>query len=351
MTGMDCFIKKLKDYVSELTFTLVTISQEPLTQYDFETGFLLPECKKLQDMVSTNIPPALADEATNELISFVLNMYKNLEYSYCKNEQKKETKRKAKRYLDVQDMYPIIKRRSTLCKKRINFCQLIALEVGCAVFHPLTTQLDFCYANNTVKTPTFSGFLNLYLDRLLTMGRNLTKLVLGKQLSRKVISNNLPRLRKLETFSFSDANDCIVEILSETSTNLKHLNITDSKHVTDQSVDHIVNMKSLQSLKIDGTSITEMGLTDILEILPYNLFPYGLECLSAVLSPSQINILACKYPNLISLDVYLSEYCDISPLKKLRHLKNLNLCAGTSLEKCFGPLTPPPSPTSSNGCK
>ena len=105
---MDNSIRKLKDYVSDLTFTLVTISQEPLTQYDFETGFLLPECKKLQDMVSTNIPPALADEATNELISFVLNMYKNLEYSYCKNEQKKETKRKAKRYLDNLPLFSTV---------------------------------------------------------------------------------------------------------------------------------------------------------------------------------------------------------------------------------------------------
>ena len=346
-------VKKLENHISDLILTLVTISQEPLTQQDFEMEFLLPECKKLQEMVSTKIPTTLADEAINQLISFILNTYKNLESSYCRDDRKKEIKRRAKRYLAVQDMYPTIKRKNTFCKKHVNFCQAIAIKIGCAIFHPSTTQLEFCHSNNMAKNPTFSGFLNLYLDRLLRMGKNLTKLVLGKQLSRKVVFDNLPRLQNLESFSFSDANDIILETLSVSCRNLKHLNVTDSKHVTDEGVEYISEMKNLQNLKIDGTSITENGLTYVLANLPYDQTNNGLECLRAVLSPTHINILARRYPNLTSLEVYLSEYCDISPLKKLTNLKNLNMCAGIDFEKSFIPLTPPSSPVSStgNGCR
>ena len=348
MSVNNSYVKEFEEYISDLMLSLVTISQEPMAQQDFEIEFLLPECKKIQEMVHSKIPTALADEVTNALISLVLNIYKNLESTYCKNDRKMEIKRRTKRYLDIQDMYPSIKRKPALCKKRINFCREIALEVGCAIFHPSTTQLEFCHSNTLAKNPTFSGFLNLYLDRLLRMGKNLTKLVIGKQLSRKVVLDNLPRLHNLETFSFSDANDTILETLRYSCRNLKHLNVTNSKHVTDESIDHISDMEYLQSLKLDGTSITEKGLTYVLANLPYKqIGKNGLECLRAVLSPSQIKILACRYPNLTSLDVYLSEYCDISPLKKLTNLKNLNLCVGIDLDKCFAPLTPPSSPASS----
>ena len=317
--------KEIDQRVSSIVSILIKAAQDPREEKHFEKKYLQPECKKLEHFVQHTIPSWGTNDIVNPLFLSVIHMYKNLESSYAKNQRKvrKWTGRQNKRFLDVSDMYPGIKKHNAICKKRLHVCRQIALNIGCAVLHPSLTQLHFINVG-IAKNPTFLAFLNMFLNKLLSNITYLTKLSLDKQVSRKIVLKHLPKFKNLDSFTYSNADNACLKILKDTSLfSLRHLNVSGSKRITADSNFYILNMGQLVHLSIDGTSIS--GEEMMCYLRNHWGSSYSITTLKANFSLSQIELVPRIYPHLKFLEVHVTNPDEHFLLGSLKLLEKLHM--------------------------
>ncbi|XP_021931640.1 uncharacterized protein LOC110835594 [Zootermopsis nevadensis] len=149
----------------------------------------------------------------------------------------------------------------TTCRRRY---EEVCLFIINTMWLPCVVE---CNVNNVACT-----FVQELLSKLLKYYPNITHLVLPHEknieMSRYVLSN-LRRLTELLDLKFQFV--CTTEIVIELGKHcklLRSLDIAESKSVTDDCVEYLMNLQSLEVLRINGTSISEACYALILSSLP-----------------------------------------------------------------------------------
>jgi hypothetical protein len=293
--AMDAFVQ----YVAWLPLHLVTLSRHTKIE-DFKKN-VQETCSRLAVMIQYAVPPVLARELTIKILRALNDTF--LEMKAATN------------------------------SKRLH---RIMPEVAIAVIHPSVTSLE-CFEEKLHLT---------VIDYYKLRNCDLIFDVLHKMKNLKVLS--LVRGRKnglnddditgtLERVSFHGCNDCDLEVLSRCCRDLKSLDISESLHVTNRSVDSILRFQRLEELIMHSTSITRRGQRKMLRrFAEMSASGNDQACPSQFLKrfafqnprDTHIWLLTDTFHNLTSLSVTRIGNCNLTILKGLKHLSELTLKYG-----------------------
>ncbi|KAJ9590865.1 hypothetical protein L9F63_016109, partial [Diploptera punctata] len=285
-------------YVSNLIVDLVTLSQDANVE-DFDSKYLQPTCDILEELIHHTVPSTLANEVTEKLLTHVLRTYNHLVWR--------------------ERLFLVIHKQQT------SWYEEIVVHIASATFHPCTTVFEYnkrCIG--IAFTPFEIQFMNRYLDKVFRKVKNIKviRVSVGK-FDTKIIFDRVLSTQSLDEFSSHFSSDDTLKVLSQSCKHLKHLDVSDSK-VTDQSVEDILNFKNLKSLKINNTKLSPEAVTKILKgVNTHSKLP--LELLKSPLTPTQIELLPECFPNLVSLEISVSENCSLASLKSLKKLQSLSI--------------------------
>ncbi|KAJ8961226.1 hypothetical protein NQ318_008909 [Aromia moschata] len=149
-----------------------------------------------------------------------------------------------------------------------------------------------------------------------------------------------------------DSTDVIVQVVGENCSNIHSLDLTSSRSVTDRCIPYLMKCKNLQELQLHRTSVTVVGLSQLLMDLPklqdigrcdefgrvidylcdnYHSGPLGLKRIQTRdLSTESLKLFVEMFPKVeyISLfhDMQISDLTVLSSLDNLKELKLLS-CA------------------------
>ena len=266
----------------------------------------------VQQMIITYIPPGMADYVTERLLSCILCSFDELILS------------------------------NFMCQKGFhlytNSCETVgeaALCVAQATIHPSAS----CFHYNQDYEGQLSSsyirmFMRRYLNNLLPRLRNIRVLKLRTvQFDSELLANSDVCLHNLEEFAYNFCTDNMLQILSSKSSKLKVLDIRESREVTNDSVQHILKFRELNSLKINNTKITESGVTRIMKGFPQEFFNFRAEKrqldlteFKSTFTAVHIDLVPQSFKNLVTLEIFLAEECNLAPLGSLSQLRNLALC-------------------------
>ncbi|XP_069688464.1 uncharacterized protein [Periplaneta americana] len=229
-------------------------------------------CSHLQIMLHTMVPYNFANEVTQNLLISVDNIYK---------------------YIRVW--------------AKEAWCKRILEELVKAIIHPMLTKLDLhC---------TLHFLAGILFTRLNTM-KNLKVLKLRQLIDRSYepfIIDGLHIMVDLETFVLHYlCSDNIIKAIS-TCKHLKILDVAFSHYVSDACIEAILELESLEELKVNDTSVSEQGYVKLLTGLNHNkkhskrnnvLHKFGCSHIGA----SHLNLLFSNFPNLVELSVHKYHY-------------------------------------------
>ncbi|PSN43583.1 hypothetical protein C0J52_16721 [Blattella germanica] len=291
-------------YISNLIMDLVTLSQDTTIQ-DFGSRYLQPTCDILEEMIQEAVPSTLANEVTEKLLTHVLHTYNHVVWR--------------------ERLFLIIHKQQT------SWYEEVVVRIASATFHPCTTVFEYNKRRIGIAFSPFEiQFLNRYLDKVLQKVRNIKvmRISVGKYDTQIIFDRKIPA-GSLEEFSSHFSSDETVKALSNSCKHLKHLDVSGSK-VTDKSVEDILNFKHLKSLIINNTKLSSDAVTKILKDGSNSSSKLPLELLKAPLASGHITLLSENFPNLISLEILVTEECSLTPLKSLKYLKSLSINCETN---------------------
>ncbi|XP_069685892.1 uncharacterized protein [Periplaneta americana] len=318
----------VSEYVSDLLVLLVTFPQHAERQ-NFKTYCVQPICKRLEKAIESTVPPSLAADMTINLLKYMDDIYYDLLHGKFKEGYRNVAllmrgKKKWNAKTCCKLTFSSSKQRHADYR---SWCQQIAEEVLCAIFHSLETRLD--------TTSLESCNLPIICDGIFSKLRNLKVIRLGYELvNEESLLNGVRELEALEEFSYSSSWDILMEVLSGSCKGLKVLDIHDSVRVTDASVQFIVTFLHLEELNISDTCISR-GIKGILigfagpDVPGGNKYRTLLTKLSAcfeIYDPTHIRLLSENFIHLTYLSLSLSIDCSLIPLKTLKSLTSLALC-------------------------
>jgi hypothetical protein len=303
-------LESLGNYVCRLCLQLLKLTLETIEESELEQ--MQQACRCLQAILHVGVPSSIANEVTDYLMKCVNDLY----YDTPKAERKL-------------------------------WCVEILHVLVSAIVHPAVTSIKLSEDPlHILPKETYINFIEpLIYDRLHTL-KKLKVLRLGRCHTCDWNVRGINLTENLQEFTFmTNCNDNVLKELAECCKHLKRLNISSSTRITDASIDAMLKFQHLEELKIVGTMISELGVTQLLNGLSENniarnavsekfqpLLRFGCSNITS----NQLDILVDRFPNLI--EVSLSDEFqprkqrDLSPLKQLQYLR---VCSFRYMQ-CFG---------------
>jgi hypothetical protein len=293
-------MRALGQYVFGLCFDFVVLHDRDSAHSKFHEM-----CKHLKELLRESVPPSLVNEVTHTLLKSV----------------------------DDVCGFP-----HHFIKKR--WCEEGLQDLVSSVIHPAVTKLDLVSADFPELLHVFDwNFIGPFVCRALGDLNNLKQLRINKLQDVKLEDwtvRNINVGEKLQEFTFMFyCNDPLLKVISESCKSLKCLNVYESSFVSDSSVDNILKFCHLRKLNVGKTSISEFGVTRLLNGLANNRaseFGYSWSCASQILSfgcmevtSSHLSLLVDNFPSLIAVSLICDRDCNVSALKKLENIKKLRL--------------------------
>jgi hypothetical protein len=287
-------------YVSRLLLRLVRY----LVRTDVtEQNYVHKVCGDLQEVILKAVPPLLANDVTIKLM----------------------------RHLDRR--YWFLK-----CVTNYSCLEDVASKILCAIIHPDVMRLECSDVISHLMPidyykPAASSFIYLALPML----KDLKVLKLGRASKTLDCEYRLTYISEhLEQFSSCDCSDKDVELLSKSCKRLMSLDLTLSVHVSDASLPFLTKFQYLEKLNVNGTSISQNGLTELLTALAKTeVKGYGDPVCRSLLLKSfgcdnplnaHIDLLVANFQNLTSLCLcHVQENISVIGLRHLAHLRNFAL--------------------------
>jgi hypothetical protein len=287
----------LVNYVSQLLLQLVTFPQYTAAD-NLKQPYVDQTCRCLQ--VYWKLPSSLVNEVTAKLLHCINKTYGDIYYS-------------AYRHWGDEVLPTVLS----------------------AVLHPALTRLE-CIEDlsHTVECQEFMwDRLFLTIHGVVYKFPNLKVLKYGyiRRTKDWVISDinvsaNLEHLWFLEL-----CNDQFLENVAAKCSRLKSIDVSNSSNVTDESIQYLLKFEHLEGLNVSCTGISERGLARLLVGLSQTkvcdsgctnmLKSFG----SNNMTSFEMEILACDFQNLTSVNLCPKDELSFSPLKKLKHLSRLTL--------------------------
>jgi hypothetical protein len=288
----------LGNYVCELCSQLLKLTLGTMEANELER--LQQACRCLQTKLHVKVPSPIANEVTDYLMKRVNDLYY-------------ETPKEEREVWCVEVLHVLIT----------------------AIVHPSVTTIKLSEDPlHILPKETYINFIEpLIYDRLHSL-KKLKVLRLGRCHTYDWNVKGINLTEDLLEFTFmTNCNDNVVMQLAECCKYLKCLNINYSTRVTDASIDAILKFQHLEELKIVGTMISELGITQLLNSLSGNnlcrneepgIFKPLLRFGCSNITSYQLHILVQKFPNLIEVslsdELEPGKQCDLSPLQQLRYL-------------------------------
>jgi hypothetical protein len=188
--------------------------------------------------------------------------------------------------------------------------KLVRQELASAVIHPAVTKLHLttCIPSHL---PSMTHLRELEIDSIFI------------KLPEDILLNELCNMVCLETFCYTwFCTDKILHVLGKFCSQIRRLNVSHSRRVTNKCVASIVKFNSLTQLELCNTRISGTGIKRLLKGLSSKLL-LSFSCNN--MTEIQLKLLANKMPNIRKVK-FGSKKCDVSVLKDLSRLENLSLC-------------------------
>ncbi|XP_069671448.1 uncharacterized protein [Periplaneta americana] len=204
-----------------------------------------------------------------------------------------------------------------------------------AILHPQVTELDLI------------GIHILIVNAVLNQIETLSQLKIfracvnhehGLDLFERLLLQHLPSLKNLKCFTVPRwSSNEIIRVLFKSAPGLTRLDVSQSRSVTDKSIDVILNFAYLQSLNVSGTGISDRGYKYLLDRSRncLHLQDFGLNFVDS----SHILSLADCFQGLrhLSLNMGNLELNLDDIAKPLQGLEELKLCASSLLPLPYFP--------------
>jgi hypothetical protein len=293
-------MEALGDYVCILCFDFTALDHTDSAHSKFHET-----CKHLKELLHDSLPQSLVNDVTYTLLK------------------------------SVDDLYDVL---HGLIKEP--WCQEVLQGVVSSVIHPAVTKLDFCSGDFPDLSHGYDwNFIVPFVCRAVGHLSNLEQLRISKlrgmDLENWTVSS-MDIAGKLQEFTFMFySTDNLLKVISESCKQLKCLNVYGSLFVSDSSVSAILKFCHLIKLNVEKTSISEFGVTRLLNGLARNRaseFGYSWSCASQMLSfgcievtSSHLSLLADSFPNLTAVSLTCDRNCKLSALKRLENLNVLRL--------------------------
>ena len=267
----------------------------------------------LEEMIAMQVPPNMADHVTEKLLISILGSFDELVLASSMS----------------QNGYGMYMQRCESAGKA-------ALCAARATIHPSTTCFQYnCDYEGLPSSSYIRKFIKAYLKHLLLKLKNLRVLKLrAVEFDGHLLENCEVSFQNLQEFAYNFCSDDILQALASMCSKLKVLDIRESSGVTNISVEYILKFRELRSLKITNTSITSQGVTGIMKGLPQESWNFptdvsmklDLSEFKSTFTANQISLVPESFKNLVSLELFLTVECNLTPLASLSRLRNLALC-------------------------
>ncbi|KAJ9595986.1 hypothetical protein L9F63_012807 [Diploptera punctata] len=284
-------------YVADIFIRLLQLSQKSMSN-DFITCYLHPTCKILEDHIQNNLPSDLSNKVTELVLKLIVEILNNLEY-YNIHQKDEET---------------------------MNLITEIAVQVACASSHHSVSSFQSQKITQDYRNMQIFDFTSLYIEQMLKKSQSFRELHIVKFR----LSGSLPPLDKLESWVSRSTTDEILNVLSTSSKNLKHLDFSGSYcGLSDKSIDYILKFCNLRYLKLIYTSLSIEGIERLIRgfKISENNVPLKnhLMYFGVIVQPSFVYLIPECLTNLTSLNLHLLSFIDLTPLKKLKLLTGLTV--------------------------
>ncbi|XP_069671436.1 uncharacterized protein [Periplaneta americana] len=189
----------------------------------------LATCQRLRCVIHDKIPYSMANRVTSEVLEYL-----------------------GSRYDEVSD-----------CIDHSSSCKDILQHFVNAILHPQVTELDILGIHILI--------VNTVLDHIDTLSqlkifRACVKCEESYDSFKHLLLQNLPSLKNLKCFTVPRwSSNEIIRVLFKSAPGLTHLDVSESKGVTDESIDIILTFPSLQSLDVSKTGISKSGYKYLLD--------------------------------------------------------------------------------------
>jgi hypothetical protein len=188
--------------------------------------------------------------------------------------------------------------------------KLVRQTILGAIIHPATTKLHLssCVPN---WFPSMTLIKELRVDNIFL------------KFNEDVLISGLKRMNILEVFCYTwFCTNKILDAIGKNCLNLKVLEISGSKKVTNKSVSSILQLRNLEHLELFNTRIHRKGITKLLEGLNSRIVT-SFTCNSV--NKSQLKLMTNKMPKLRHVK-FQSKKCETMTLKQFSQIESLGLC-------------------------
>lgn len=297
---MNLAVEALGNYVCILCFDFTALDHTDSTYIK-----LRETCKHLKELLYDSLPQSLVNDVTYTLLK------------------------------SVDDLYDVI---HGLIKEP--WCEEVLQGLVSSVIHPAVTKLDFGSSDFPELSHGYDwNFIVPFVCRAVGDLSNLKQLRISKlrgmDLENWTVSS-IAVAEKLQEFTFMFySTDNLLEVIAESCKELKCLNVYGSLFVSDSSVSAILKFCHLIKLNIEKTSISEFGVTRLLNGLGEKRISecrYSWSCAAQLLSfgcvevtSSHLSLLVDNFPNLTAVNLTCDRNCKLSALKRLENLNMLRL--------------------------
>ncbi|XP_069671547.1 uncharacterized protein [Periplaneta americana] len=294
---LDLALEAIGEFVTDVCLQLLKL---PQSKGDDKTS-AMQMCRNLQEMLHSTIPYSLANESTAKLLKCIDSLSSDIEQWSAEpwNE-------------------PILQ------------------ELISAIIHPAVTSIELSSDSQHIFPFGFKWnfLIPLVYSRLHTLN-DLRALRLGRPQCEGWVVDNVNISEHLEEFTFIHmCNDKVLVDLAKLCKSLKCLNVSESRNITDRSIETILKIERLEELNVIGTCISEVGLTRLLNGLAKKQenFDVKSKCRTVLksfgcsyITYSQSKLLASKFPSLVEVRLSHCGVCDLNQLKILKNLRKLSL--------------------------
>ncbi|XP_069671444.1 uncharacterized protein [Periplaneta americana] len=251
----------------------------------------LATCQRLRCIIHDKIPYSMANRVTSEALEYL-----------------------GSRYDEVSD-----------CIDHSSSCKDVLQHFVNAILHPQVTELDILGIHILI--------VNAVLDQIETLSqlkifRACVKCEKSYDSFKHLLLQHLPSLKNLKCFTVPQwSSNEIIRVLFKSAPGLTHLDVCESKGVTDESIDLILSFPYLESLDVSKTGISKSGYKCLLDRSRscLHLQDFGLNFADSLHVLSHpYNFQGLRH---LSLSVHFVEiyWDDIAEL--LQGLEELKLCA------------------------
>ena len=187
---------------------------------------------------------------------------------------------------------------------------VVAQQILPAVLHKRTTEFVYVSnSNDTIPVQFSRAYLIKALEKIVSLKSLTTRIYIDTD-----VIHSLLKHKDLQKLTFADTN----------SSKQHELRSFDNA-INDRIIPFIFKFNNLTHLDLINTDISYKGISQIMEEFSKKPTGKSMKVIKMNISPSHIILIPKAFPNLNSLEIFLSEAACILPLKELSKLVSLSV--------------------------